>query len=189
MKRRITNFLNVGILTGLSMTGEPSNQISEGKQDASLNSDRSINTLEVTSKSFAENNYIPGQFTCDGENINPELKIGNIPKETKSLVLIVDDPDAPVKTWVHWIVWNIKPTGLIAQNSIPGQEGMNDFGKKHYGGPCPPSGTHRYFFKVFALDRLIDLNSESNKIQLEKAMTPHVIGFGQLIGLYQKNGQ
>ena len=104
-----------------------------------------MSNLVISSPAFKNNKEIPRKYTCDGEDVNPQLDINGLPEETKSLVLIVDDPDAPMGDWVHWIVWNIAPTDKIKENSVPGVEGMNDFSKHYYGGPCPPSGTHRYF--------------------------------------------
>lgn len=147
-----------------------------------------VKALTISSDAFNDHGIIPAKYTCDGDNVNPPLTIGNIPKETKSLALIVDDPDAPIRTWVHWIVWNIPPAKKIKENEILGDEGVNDFGNNHYGGPCPPSGTHLYLFKVYALDKLLDLNPSATKIELEKAMSPHIIGFGKLVGSYKRTG-
>lgn len=147
---------------------------------------KELKTLEVTSEAFNDRTYIPTKYTCDGENINPPLFIKNIPLNTKSLVLIVDDPDALSGIWVHWLVWNIPPSSKIKERSIPGIEGMNDFRKQNYGGPCPSSGTHRYFFKVYALDDFIDLEQPATLADLEKVMSTHVMGFGELIGLYKR---
>lgn len=144
-------------------------------------------TLKVSSNAFGDNAMIPAKYTCDGINISPPLDIENIPEEAKSLVLIVDDPDAPSKTWVHWIVWNIPVTHHIKENEVHGVEGINDFNKHNYGGPCPPSGIHRYFFKVYALNDLLELPKSADKIELEKAMSERIIGFGELVGLYKKN--
>ena len=112
---------------------------------------------------FSNNETIPKKYTCDGDDINPELAIKGVPEEAKSLVLIMDDPDAPVGTWDHWIVFNIPVTAKIEENSIPGTEGVNSFRRQSYGGPCPPSGTHRYFFKFYALDTELDLGSNAKK--------------------------
>lgn len=142
--------------------------------------------LKVSSIAFVADGFIPAKYTCDGQNINPPLQIEHIPEETKCLAMIVDDPDAPAGTWVHWLVWNIPVTHHIKEDEIHGIEGINDFKKHHYGGPCPPSGTHRYYFKIYALDSLLDLPANSTKIQLEKAMSEHIIGFGELIGLYSR---
>jgi len=145
-----------------------------------------MKNLTISSPAFNNNNKIPPKYTCSGEDVNPQLNITGIPKETKSLVLIVDDPDAPMGDWVHWIVWNIPPTKMIKEKSIPGIEGMNDFGKHSYGGPCPPSGTHRYFFKVYALNNELSLPVHSPKKVLEKAMSKHIIAKGELVGLYKR---
>jgi len=142
--------------------------------------------LQISSGAFQHNELIPPQFTCDGRNINPPLDIEDIPQEAKSLVLIMDDPDAPGGMWVHWVVWNIPITHRVEENSVPGIEGMNDSKRNHYGGPCPPSGTHRYFFKVYALDSVLDLPINTNKTSLEQAMLPHILGFGEIIGLYKR---
>ncbi|MFH1770981.1 MAG: YbhB/YbcL family Raf kinase inhibitor-like protein [archaeon] len=143
--------------------------------------------LVVRSSVLSEGEMIPLEYTCDGENINPPLTIDNVPEETKSLVLIVDDPDAPGKTWVHWVVWNINPKGEIAENSVPGVEGINDFGRHSYGGPCPPSGVHRYFFKVYALNITLDLKPNSTKNDVRKVMHGNIISEGELICIYKRH--
>lgn len=142
--------------------------------------------LIVRSSVLSEGEMIPSKYTCDGENVNPPLSIDNIPEKTKSLVLIVDDPDAPGKTWVHWVVWNIDPKGEIAENSIPGIEGLNDFNSHSYGGPCPPSGTHRYFFKVYALNTTLDLDTNSQRNDIRKAMHGKILSDGELICRYKR---
>ena len=144
--------------------------------------------IKVSSSAFEDNGMIPAKYTCEGENISPPIDIDHVPEDAISLVLIVDDPDAPKKTWVHWIVWNIPITHHIKENEIHGVEGLTDFQKNQYGGPCPPSGTHRYFFKVYALNQLLDLPPSTDKLALEKAMSEYIIGFGELIGLYKKKG-
>jgi Raf kinase inhibitor-like YbhB/YbcL family protein len=130
---------------------------------------------------------IPLKYTCDGLNINPPLEIRNIPLEARSLALIVEDPDAPAGTWIHWVVWNIPIRQHIKENSVPGIEGINDFKQYYYGGPCPPSGTHRYYFKVYALDTMLDIPHHSTSTQLEKGMSEHIIAFGELMGMYKRN--
>jgi Raf kinase inhibitor-like YbhB/YbcL family protein len=142
--------------------------------------------LQVSSPAFAVNQVIPAQYTCEGKDINPPLEIAGIPEKARSLTLIVDDPDAPGKTWVHWVVWNIPITHHIKENSIPGEQGVNDFKRTAWGGPCPPSGTHRYFFKVYALDTLLQLSSTTTKKQLEQAMGEHILAFGELVGNYKR---
>ena len=142
--------------------------------------------MDVMSPEFENGKNIPGKFTCDGDDINPTLIIEDIPAGTKSLALIVDDPDAPMGTWVHWVSFNIPVVSRIDEDSIPGKQGINDFGRKGYGGPCPPSGTHRYFFKLYALDNVLDLNEGIKKEALEKAMEGHILDKAELIGIYKK---
>ena len=145
--------------------------------------------MKITSSAFQNNSKIPIKYTCDGENINPPLSFSDVPGNAKSLVLIMDDPDAPSKTWTHWTVFNISSVSTeIKENSVPGGsiEGMTDFGKLGYGGPCPPSGTHRYFFKFYALDIMLDLKMGANKEQLESAMQGHTLAQSELIGLYSR---
>jgi len=144
--------------------------------------------MKVTSSAFREGANIPSKFSCDGANSSPPLQISDVPSEAKSLVLIVDDPDAPSGLFTHWAVWNISPqTSTIAEGSVPkGVPGTNDFGKSGYGGPCPPSGTHRYYFKIFALDRELDLPFAARRGQLDAAMKGHVIAQGELMGRYAR---
>jgi Raf kinase inhibitor-like YbhB/YbcL family protein len=143
--------------------------------------------LKISSSAFKENEFIPVKYTCDGENVSPPLDIEHIPEEAKSLAIIVDDPDAPVGTWVHWVMWNVPVTHHFKENEVHGIQGMNDFSNHAYGGPCPPGGTHRYFFKVYALDNTPDLPVSSTKYHLEKAMSGHILAFGELVGLYKRN--
>lgn len=143
--------------------------------------------MRVTSPSFEHKGMIPDKFTCKGENINPAIVIEDIPKATKSMVLIVDDPDAPSGVFVHWVVYNIPVTGRIEEDSVPGEEIKNSFSKKGYGGPCPPSGVHRYYFRLYALDEEIDLAKDSTLDDLKKAMGPHVLAEEQVVGLYGKD--
>ena len=144
--------------------------------------------MKVTSSAFQQGANIPSKFSCDGPNTSPPLQISDVPTEAKSLVLIVDDPDAPNGLFTHWVVWNISPQATtIAEGSTPkGVQGTNDFGKSGYGGPCPPSGTHRYYFKVFALDRELDLPVGAKRSQLDSAIKGHVIAQGELMGRYSR---
>lgn len=144
--------------------------------------------LSITSAAFAHKGKIPGKYTCDGEDINPPLDIAELPEKAKSLVIIVEDPDAPSGSWLHWLVWNIPVTHHIGENEVPGDQGQNDFGRNTYGGPCPPSGTHRYFFKIYALDDLLDLPDGSLRKDVEEAMRDHIVAFGELVGLYRRTG-
>jgi Raf kinase inhibitor-like YbhB/YbcL family protein len=148
-----------------------------------------MSVLKISSPVFKNNSNIPAKYTCTGKDVNPPLVIENVPAGAKSLALIVDDPDAPVGTWVHWVMWNISPgTGEIREDSVPtgAMQGLNDFRRHNYGGPCPPSGTHRYFFKVYAMDTVLNLDPDSTKADIEKAMRGHVIGQAEIIGLYRK---
>jgi hypothetical protein len=137
---------------------------------------------------FKDNERIPSKYTCDGKNINPPLEFTDVPKNTKSLVLIVDDPDSPSGVFTHWILWNILPgTKSIKENSVPtgAEEGTNDFGNVGYGGPCPHSGTHRYKFALYALDTKLNF-SNGTKDSLEKAMKGHIIDKAILTGIYSR---
>ena len=145
--------------------------------------------MKITSPAFQEGEAIPAKFSRKGQNVNPELRIEGAPAEAKSLALIVDDPDAPVGLFTHWLVWNIDPkTTEIAENSVPksGVQGTNDFPGQRYDGAQPPSGTHRYYFKIFALDRTLDLKSGAKRKEVDAAMKGHVIGQGELMGKYSK---
>ncbi len=144
--------------------------------------------MKITSSAFQQGGNIPSKFSCDGANTNPPLQISDAPREVKSLVLIVDDPDAPSGLFTHWAIWNISPqTSTIAEGSTPkGIQATNDFGRSGYGGPCPPSGTHRYYFKIFALDRELDLPFGAKRSQLDAAMKGHVIAQGELMGRYSR---
>ena len=148
-----------------------------------------VENMKLTSPAFEHNQAIPSEYTCDGLDISPELNIEGIPENTKSLVLISDDPDAPVRTWDHWIVFNIPPDTIkIKKNDEPfGIGGMNSWSRTGYGGPCPPSGTHRYFFKVYALDSELDIELGSNKDAIEAAMKGHILEKAELIGTYRRN--
>jgi Raf kinase inhibitor-like YbhB/YbcL family protein len=142
--------------------------------------------MKLTSPDFQNNGYIPKKFTCDGDNINPALAITDIPPGAKSLVLIVDDPDASRGTWVHWVVYDIGLLNRIEQNTIPGKQGVSSAGDKNYHGPCPPYGIHRYFFKIYALDKELDLPEGQDKEQVERAMRKHIIDKAELVGLYTR---
>ncbi|MCX6746288.1 MAG: YbhB/YbcL family Raf kinase inhibitor-like protein [Candidatus Parcubacteria bacterium] len=145
--------------------------------------------MKLTSSAFTHNSNLPSQFTCDGQGINPALEISDVPAAAKSLALIFDDPDAPLGTFVHWLVWNIDPkTETIASNSIPAgaKQGTTSANKTGYFPPCPPSGDHRYVFKLFALDTLLNLTPNAGKDNLEQAMQGHILDSAELIGLYKR---
>ena len=155
-------------------------------------------SLTITSSAFAANGAIPARYTCDGEDVSPPLAWSDLPEGTQSLALIVDDPDAPdpeapKMTWVHWVLYNIPPTGGgLPEDVQPGdlpagtREGLNDWKRTGYGGPCPPVGRHRYFHKLFALDVVLADLGEPTKAQLEAAMEGHILARGELVGTYER---
>lgn len=143
-------------------------------------------TLTVKSPAFENEDLIPSKYTCEGANINPEINIKGLSSGARSLVLIMDDPDAPSGTFDHWIMWNIPVKDKIEENSSPGAQGKNGKNENKYTGPCPPSGTHHYHFKVYALDTKLDLPVSTDKERLLKAMEGHIIDSGELIGLYKR---
>ncbi len=145
--------------------------------------------MKLESSAFENNGEIPKKYTCDGEDVSPPLAISEVPEDARSLALIVDDPDAPAGDWVHWVAFNIPAsTASIGENSTPsGVEGTTDFGRTGWGGPCPPSGTHRYFFKLYALDTQLELDSTTTKAELETAMTGHILDRAELMGKYKRS--
>ncbi len=152
--------------------------------------------ISIFSTAFAEGQPIPDQYTCAGPDVSPPLTWSNAPVGTKSFALITDDPDAPLGTWVHWVLYNLpSATTSLTENvppspELPGgaKQGVNDFLQTGYGGPCPPHGNaHRYFFKIYALDTMLDLNSGATKKELLKAMNGHVLAEGRLMGTYQRH--
>lgn len=145
-------------------------------------------SMQITSPAFTNNQNIPAKYTCDGDDVNPPLVISEVPDKTQSLALVVSDPDAPSGNWIHWLLWNLDPkTTIIAENTpaTGAVEGTNSFGKKSFGGPCPPSGVHRYFFKLYALDTKLDLASTSRDKDFETAIVGHVLAKAELLGLYE----
>lgn len=143
-------------------------------------------TLTVSSPVFGHEGMIPKQYTCDGEGKNPPIRIGDVPEGTRSLALIVEDPDAPGKIFDHWIMWNIPVLEMIEEDSTPGIIGKNSKGQNKYTGPCPPSGIHRYYFKLYALDAVLYIDHNASKNDLITAMQSHILGYGELIGLYSR---
>jgi len=150
--------------------------------------------IKLTSSAFTEGQSIPRQYSCNGINISPSLEWSGIPKSAKTLAIITDDPDAPAGTWVHWVVYNLPADTMGMIENVPatedlkggGLQGKNDFEKIGYGGPCPPSGTHRYFFKLYALDNELPLKAGATKAEVEKAMDGHIQAQAQLMGTYRK---
>lgn len=150
--------------------------------------------IRIESPAFKEGGMIPVKYTCDGEDVSPALTWGDLPSGTRSIALISDDPDAPVGTWVHWVLYNLPPDLRALPENVPPDKtlengavhGTNDFKRPGYGGPCPPGGTHRYFFKLYALDKKIDLAHGATKAQLAKSMEGHILDSGQLMGKYKR---
>lgn len=150
--------------------------------------------IEVSSSAFQHEGTIPPKYTCDGEDVSPPLAWSGLPDEAKSLVLINDDPDAPVGTWVHWVVYDLPPDSSGLPEAVPAEEtlesrakqGRNSWGRIGYGGPCPPSGTHRYFFKLYALDTQLGLPPGKTKEDVEQAMEGHIVAQGELMGRYSR---
>jgi Raf kinase inhibitor-like YbhB/YbcL family protein len=151
-------------------------------------------TLKISSSAFSEGEMIPARYTCDGSDVSPDLSWSGVPKAAKSLALICDDPDAPMGTWVHWVLFNIPAdaVGLPAEIASSAKlengarHGTNDFRRLGYGGPCPPGGTHRYFFKLYALDTELKLDSGITKAQLVEAIQGHILAEAQLMGKYKR---
>lgn len=150
--------------------------------------------IKITSPAFEEGGLIPEKYTCDGMDVSPPLAWTSVPEDTKTFALICDDPDAPMGTWVHWILFNLPahvmelPENIIPEKNLEtgARQGMNDFHKIGYGGPCPPGGTHRYFFKLYALDTEVNLEAGATKSQLLQAMEGHILAEAQLIGKYSR---
>jgi Raf kinase inhibitor-like YbhB/YbcL family protein len=155
---------------------------------------KKMDEIKVTSSAFGEGGMIPAEYTADGRNISPPLAWTGGPEGTKSFALINDDPDAPMGTWVHWVLYNIGPDvtslneNVLPEETLPNGaiQGTTDFGRIGYGGPAPPSGTHRYYFKVYALDTILDLPTGATKRQVEAAIDGHVLAEGQLMGKYSR---
>ena len=150
--------------------------------------------FELTSTAFAPGEPIPAKYSCDGEDISPPLQWSDPPQGTQSLALICDDPDAPIGTWVHWVLYNLPAQARSLPEAVPpeaelpdgSRHGENGWGRLDYGGPCPPSGTHRYFFKLYALDTMLDLDAGASKKQVLQAMEGHILAETELMGVYSR---
>lgn len=166
----------------------------ETRPDVVLTEGEDTMAIAVTSPAFEDGGKIPKKFTCDGEDISPPLHIDGVPSEARSLTVIADDPDAPSGMWVHWVLYDLPPNTTELPENMPDDEeiqngarhGVTDFKRFGYGGPCPPSGTHRYYFKVYALDTMLDLSGRVTKADVIKAMQGHVLAEGQLMGRYAR---
>ena len=152
-----------------------------------IKADTIVSSMTITSKFIQTGVLIPKKYTCDGINVNPAIDIAFIPQEAVSLVIIMEDPDAPINTWIHWLIWNVPVTHHISENLKKGNCGMNDFSKNTYCGPCPMTGKHQYVFKVYALDTLIDLPPSSRKPELIKKMAGHILAYGELKAQYGRS--
>jgi Raf kinase inhibitor-like YbhB/YbcL family protein len=180
----------------LGCTGQTTSEVNRSTTAnlAASQSPGKIDAMKLTSSGFNEGQPIPRQYTCDGMNVSPPLEWSGTPSSAKTIALIADDPDAPSGTWVHWVLYNLPADKIGLVENIPPTEKMpggglqskNDFGKFGYGGPCPPSGTHRYFFKLYALDSELSLKSGVTKTELLKAMEGHIVAQGQLMGTYSR---
>jgi Raf kinase inhibitor-like YbhB/YbcL family protein len=150
--------------------------------------------FELTSTAFAQEEPVPAKYSCDGDNVSPPLQWSDPPDGTQSFALIMDDPDAPVGTWIHWVLYDLPADARDLPEAIPSdadlsdgsRHGENSWGRTDYGGPCPPSGTHRYFFKLYALDTVLDLEAGATKDQLLQAMEGHILAETELMGTYSK---
>jgi len=174
--------------------------IQQGARQETLSSTPTPQTtggsIKLTSSAFKDGEQIPRQYTCDGVNVSPPLEWSGVPKSAKTVAIIVEDPDAPSGTWVHWVVYNLPADNIGMVENLPstenlkagGLQGRNDFGNIGYGGPCPPSGTHRYLFRIYALDSDLALKAGATKAEVEKAMEGHIVAQGQLMGTYRKSG-
>jgi len=178
-------FIFIFLIIGCSAEFKQEDVIGKGTP---VREETEVVNMKLTSPAFENNGKIPSEYTCDGSGTSPELNIEDVPKNAKSLVLINDDPDAPVGTWDHWITFNIPPTtAKIEKGDEPeGIWSKNSWGKTGYGGPCPPSGVHRYFFKLYALDTMLNLKEGATKKQIEAAMQGHVIVKTELMGTYER---
>jgi len=175
MKKWILIFLSIAIILIIALFIHQKSFIQKN-----LNNNMKISSV------FKNNENIPVKYTCKAEDISPPFQISDLPENTKSLVLIIDDPDAPSGLFTHWIVFNIMPTDTIEENSVPGLQGKNDFQKLEYKGPCPPSGTHHYHFKLYALDSELPLSEGASRQEIEKQMKEHILDKAEIVGLFSK---
>ncbi len=197
MTEKITFILLIGLIgvvaLGVKTFGSQVVEMSETRQSDLFQQRELIGIkekkLKLTSTAFENGGMIPKEYTCDGSDVNPRLEISNVPPDCQSLVLVFDDVDAVGGVWDHWLVWNISSdTRTIGLRSVPkgAHVGMNDFGEFGYSGPCPPSGEHKYMFRLYALDKELDLASSANRTELEEAMEGHMVNKTGLLGRYSR---
>jgi len=189
--RKVELLLALGMFASIACSNRPQ-QAAPPQVTPAMQQQKS--ELRLTSTAFKEGEAIPRGYTCDGANVSPPLEWTGVPKSAKTIAIIADDPDAPGGTWVHWVLYNLSAEGLGLIENTPqtetlqggGVQGKNDFSKIGYGGPCPPSGTHRYFFKFYALDSELALQPGATRAEVEKAMEGHIVGQAQLMGTYRR---
>ena len=197
MKLRIVIILLVAIIVSCGNKKDDATKTQQNQQQPpTQNKKESVNSdMKITSSSFKEGDLIPSKYTCDGDNVSPQLSWVGAPENTKSFAVISDDPDAPAGIWVHWVIFNI-PSGVneLSENLPKDKnlenkaiQGVNDFGNNGYDGPCPPGGTHRYYFKLYALDAQLSKEKNMTKAQLLKSMEGHILGQAEIMGKYKRN--
>ena len=187
-KNKIVIIVMVVMIAIIGCSNQSGNISDTNKLKENISGNSEVISMRLTSTAFENNGLIPSEFTCDGDDLSVPLSIRAVPANAKSLALIMDDPDAPVGTFVHWVIWNLPPEtkDIMKGNAPSGLQGRTDFGKTGYGGPCPPSGTHRYFFKLYALDTILNLKDGSSKKEIEMAMEGHIIERAELVGKYKR---
>jgi len=186
---RILSFAVLTLFINCASRPQPVAQLPPANQSTQKNPE-----FKLTSAAFKEGQPIPSIYTCDGVNVSPPLEWSGLPKSARAIAIIADDPDAPGGMWVHWVLYNLPAANIGLVENLPateklvagGFQGKNDFEKIGYGGPCPPSGTHRYFFKIYALDAELSLNAGATKAEVEKAMEGHIVSQAQLMGTYKR---
>lgn len=170
-----------------NFSGKPdeSNKTETTQNTTKTMNNENANNLKISSPAFEDGGNLPVKYSCDGSGVNPPLKIKGFPTATQTFALILEDPDAPSGSFIHWLCWNLPPVEDITENSTPGLQGKNSAGKKGYTAPCPPAGKpHHYIFKIYALDSKLELSENASRTELEKAMQGHILAQGQLTGLY-----
>jgi hypothetical protein len=183
--KELAGFSMLLLLSGVFLAGCMQEKVEQGEKEL-----QGAAKMQIQSAAFNDGQPIPRRYTCDGEDVSPPLTLGDVPEGAKSLALVVDDPDAPLGVFNHWIAWNLPAdTEALSEGAQIEKQGKNDFGERGYRGPCPPLGPmHHYRFKVYALDIVLDLPYGADEKQLEKAMRGHILAEGELVGTYQRQG-